>query len=76
MAQDCEEMEYCIELLNTRGNRNVPRDAIASYLQVQAAGARRAGQMADAQAYREAEACVNVRDFSGAMAVLGARLGA
>lgn len=35
------EVEYCAGLLRTRGNSDVPAESIASYLEVQRAGASR-----------------------------------
>lgn len=38
------ELTYLERLVQTRGNPSVPRDAVASYLRVQLAGAHRDGR--------------------------------
>jgi hypothetical protein len=35
-----DEFGYCVELVQTQGNANVPFDAVESYLRVQIVGAR------------------------------------
>lgn len=56
IKQSEDELRYCIALLRTNGNRNVPTAAIALYLRTQAAGARRDERTEDAAAYTAAAA--------------------
>lgn len=49
-----EELTYCTRALDDRGSREVPREALHSYLEVQQASAQRAGLPAFAEAFRRA----------------------
>lgn len=48
------ELRYCMRLARDGRTAQVPGDAVAPYLDVQAAGARRDGRQLDARAYESA----------------------
>lgn len=69
-----QELRYCIALLRSSGNWNVPLVAIASYLDTQAAGARMQSRTADAVAYAAAAEAHRFGTRADAIGVLALRL--
>lgn len=61
------EIGYCLELLRTRGNRNVPEASVESYLKTQAINARDTFGTHDQACFEEAADAVSKGQWSDAM---------
>ncbi len=61
-----EERSYCLGVLLTHGNANVPHESVPSYMRCQAIDADKAGQTHLACAYRFAAECAAENDYSSA----------
>ncbi len=69
-AEVIAKRTYCLTLLDARGNRNVPAEAVPSYMRCQAIDADKAGHQWLARAYRFAAKCVGEGDWASAWQAL------
>lgn len=69
-AEIVEERTYCLKLLESQGNQNVPVNAVPSYLRCQAVSADKARHAWLARAYRFASKCVDEGDWTSAWQAL------
>jgi hypothetical protein len=73
---DREELEYCIDLIRSKGNASVPQKMVCDYLHVQAVGARVSGDVFSAAAYTDAVGALAFGMPNDAIAILLERLAA
>ena len=66
-AEIAAERIYCLTLLASRGNHNIPADAVPTYMECQAVNADKARHHQWlARAYRFAAKCVSEGDWTSA----------